>query len=573
MITLRATPTRPVRSFLLTLLAILAVMVSACTSADSGSATSEESSTQPKIVAEIAPTALVIDASDSMLIDDAPGLRIDAAKRAANTLIDALPTDSEFAILTYGTGTGNSPEEYGAGCVDVTEVVPLGALDKDASHAAVDGLVARGYTPIAESLRRAAAVLPTDEPAAIVLISDGEDICADPPCNVARQLALDHPELQISTVGFKTEGQASADLKCIADATGGVFVTAANPAQLEARLLATQDTGATEGALNGATLHGITLGQTLADIRKNHNDFPAGGNRRGDQTIIVWADCEWIFGPDGSLQEVNPGGAARTIDGLTLGDSVADAIELYGVPVSDTPDGAGARSLIFPIQPGSAIGYRIGARGDGDSASITSIVVCRCVPGSVTTGSTASKIERPFTRSGGTAPGWLKDTTRSYGYFGCDAAAVPGVVEDGIYWCSGSSGDGQGPCAPTVGSNYVLCVTDPFTKTLTLVAPTRALPGPQAVAASPELPLGLVLADGTRCRYIKIRGVAPGGGRVGWTAPYSCGAPSEQRFVWAPENGDPIERTGSVWVVQVGGADTEMKPVSVTEAVYVGFAQ
>ncbi|WP_143695103.1 VWA domain-containing protein [Williamsia sp. 1135] len=572
MITRPLLPVRPRRVMWLALAAIVIVVMSACTSADNGQAVPDQSNAAPKITADIPPTALVIDASDSMLTDDAPGLRIEAAKRAANTLVDALPADSELAILTYGTGTGNSPAEYGAGCLDVTEIVPLGALDVAGSHDAINELVPRGYTPIAESLRRAAAVLTTDTPAAIVLISDGEDICADPPCEVARQLKLDHPELEISTVGFKTQGQASADLKCIADATGGVFVTAANPAQLEARLLATQNSDASASALNGDTLQGITLGQTLADIRVQHNDFPAGGTRRGDQTIIIWADCEWIFGPDGSLQEINPGDTARTIDGLTLGDTVADAIDLYGEPVTDTTDGSG-RSLVFAAQPDSDIGYRIGADGVGSAAIITSMVVCRCVPGSGGTGSTASAIERPFTRSGGTAPGWLKDTTRnSYGYFGCDAASVPGVVDDGIYWCSGPSGDGQGPCAPTVGSNYVLCVTDPFTKTLTLVAPTRPLPGAKPVAASPELPLGLVLADGTQCRYIKNRGVAPGGGRAGWSAPYNCGAPRDQLFVWAGQGADPIERTGSGWVVQVGGPDANVRQVSVTEAVYIGFA-
>ncbi|MGP3707913.1 hypothetical protein [Gordonia paraffinivorans] len=42
---------------------------------------------------------------------------------------------------------------------------------------AVDGLTPRGFTPIAESLRQAAATLPTDGDVAIVLVSDGEDTC------------------------------------------------------------------------------------------------------------------------------------------------------------------------------------------------------------------------------------------------------------------------------------------------------------------------------------------------------------------------------------------------------------
>ncbi|WP_168700551.1 hypothetical protein [Gordonia paraffinivorans] len=50
-------------------------------------------------------------------------------------------------------------------------------MNRVAVRNAVDGLTPRGFTPIAESLRQAAATLPTDGDVAIVLVSDGEDTC------------------------------------------------------------------------------------------------------------------------------------------------------------------------------------------------------------------------------------------------------------------------------------------------------------------------------------------------------------------------------------------------------------
>jgi len=57
-------------------------------------------------------TALIIDASGSMWAPDGSGeLRTNTANRVAHTLLGELPGDQQLALLTYGTGTGNSDEE------------------------------------------------------------------------------------------------------------------------------------------------------------------------------------------------------------------------------------------------------------------------------------------------------------------------------------------------------------------------------------------------------------------------------------------------------------------------------
>lgn len=313
-----------------------------------------------------------------MRIADAPGPRIDAAKAAAIGLIDAIPSGSRLSIITYGTGTGNAKRDKTAGCRDVTVLVPLGVVDKPSATRAVNGVTPRGFTPIAESLRRAADRLPGDSTASIVLISDGEDTCRTPPCDVAKDLKRTHPKLTVSTVGFKTAGAASDELRCVADSTGGMFVGAANGAQLAARLLATQDEDASTTKVNGASFNGVELGEKLDDIRRAHPDFPTASTRDGDLTVYHWHDCDWAFDAESALVEIRPGAGTTTIDGIGTGSTVADATRFYGTPVSDTNTANGTRTVIFDAGSGDGAGYRTTVQGAGESGHITNIVVCGC---------------------------------------------------------------------------------------------------------------------------------------------------------------------------------------------------
>lgn len=121
----------------------------------------------------------VLDASGSMTARLPGGrTRMDAAKTAMNTLIDGLPVNIQVGLSAYGTSTGSSEGEKAAGCRDVRTLQPVGRVDRDAMRAKVARITPRGYTPIGQSLRQAAASLPASGPRAIVLVSDGIDTCA-----------------------------------------------------------------------------------------------------------------------------------------------------------------------------------------------------------------------------------------------------------------------------------------------------------------------------------------------------------------------------------------------------------
>lgn len=174
---------------------------------------------QPQAAAEakdIPPTMLILDASGSMMAQDAGGqTRLDAAKEASKNFSRSVSEDSELGFMVYGTKVGNSPEEREAGCKDVTTLLPVGKGN------------ASGHTPMGPALKQAAKELPSEGERSIVLVSDGEDTCAPPPvCDVAKDLHKQGIDLTINTVGFLVDPAARKELQCIAEAGGGEYLDA-----------------------------------------------------------------------------------------------------------------------------------------------------------------------------------------------------------------------------------------------------------------------------------------------------------------------------------------------------------
>ena len=181
---------------------------------------------------------VVFDSSGSMITNDAGGqTRIDAAKEAARTFITEAGDDAPLGLVTYGGNTGEAPEDEAAGCQDITVVTPPEAGNSEKMIGHMDGLQPRGFTPIGESLRKAAAELPKEGQRSIILVSDGVATCTPPPvCDVAKELKEQGIDLVINTVGFNVEPEAQQELQCIADATGGTYADASDADSLAKEL-------------------------------------------------------------------------------------------------------------------------------------------------------------------------------------------------------------------------------------------------------------------------------------------------------------------------------------------------
>lgn len=553
---------------------LLALVLGGCSQAQDGVASGPATRTagsETLVAAGGAPTVLVLDSSGSMAEKEASGVRMDAAKTAASGLVDALPDDAVLGLVAYGTGTGSSEAEKPAGCADVKTLREATRLDRGAVAAAITGLTPSGYTPIGASLRKAADLLPAQGDSAIVLLSDGEDTCAPPaPCEVARELKAQRPGLAISTVGFKT---ANDELACIAQATGGLYLTADNADQLVTRLVAARDVSGNASALTPTGFLGVELGQTHDAISAAHPDFPA---LTGGATVeVVWMDCTWVF-QGGVLTEIRPGASSgfRTVDGLAAGMPVSKAVGLYGEAVSKQANPDGSMASVFTASEAAGTGWRIGHQGD----AITTIYLCKCLPRASATsaapqpqgvevvGGTTIKQVPLLKPDGSPGPTLAQaETTPANSSQGFVCSEDP--LFSGLSRCGAARSDWiMDFCA--VFADKMYCPQLATTGGLTPTFSTAAVTGPASGHAQPlpgQVPWAVELSDGSRCVYKTGMGSA----RPNAGARYRCDGSAE--WLWQVSDGPVFTESGNGWTAQAG--EDALRPplytVDVTTAIFL----
>ncbi len=178
---------------------------------------------------------LVLDSSGSMKEPDASGTtKIAAAKRALSTVVDELPDGAQVGLRVYGATVFE--ESAPGACTDSQLVVPVGPADKPALKRAIGKYKPYGSTPIAHSLKQAAKDVGAEGPRTILLVSDGEETCADDPCLVAKEIHAKGIDLKVDVVGLNVGGAAKRQLTCIADAGGGSYYDAQDAGDLSASL-------------------------------------------------------------------------------------------------------------------------------------------------------------------------------------------------------------------------------------------------------------------------------------------------------------------------------------------------
>ena len=178
---------------------------------------------------------LVFDGSASMAevaydITEAP--RIEEARAALRRALPGIAAVRDVGLLTYGPGGADS-------CTGIALRVPPGPRTAGAVIAAVEALEPGGLTPLAASVERAAEALDyRARPGVVVLVTDGDETCGGRPCALGARLAATGADLQVHVIGFRivddifrwnspeAEGYAGPTVaKCLADATGGLYVS------------------------------------------------------------------------------------------------------------------------------------------------------------------------------------------------------------------------------------------------------------------------------------------------------------------------------------------------------------
>lgn len=170
---------------------------------------------------------LVLDASGSMWGKVGAITKIEAARQTVGTILKGWPSEDQLGLIVYG-------HRRKGDCKDIEMLKPVGPVDEKAFMAMVGGLSPKGRTPMTDAVRAAAEAMKGQEGrSTVILVSDGIETCDADPCEVAAALKKADINLVVDTVGFDIKDpEANRELRCMAEATGGVSLQAEDAGEL-----------------------------------------------------------------------------------------------------------------------------------------------------------------------------------------------------------------------------------------------------------------------------------------------------------------------------------------------------
>jgi Ca-activated chloride channel homolog len=171
---------------------------------------------------------IILDASGSMENKINGQSMMQIALDEINGLVDRLPDEVNIGLRVYG---GKSTEAK-LSCSDIELLEPIASGNKDKVKAALNGITAKGSTPIASSLQQAANDFANFPSASnsnfIYLISDGMETCGGNPITEAETLVKSNVSPIINVIGFNVDGKGQTHLESIAKSGNGQYSHALN---------------------------------------------------------------------------------------------------------------------------------------------------------------------------------------------------------------------------------------------------------------------------------------------------------------------------------------------------------
>lgn len=178
---------------------------------------------------------IVYDASGSMWGQIEGVSKIEIAREVMADLVNGWPDGANLGLVTYGHRSEGD-------CTDIETLIAPAPVDRSSFIRTVNAIQPKGKTPLSAAVQHAASALSwRDNPATVVLISDGVETCQADPCALAEQLSRQGVNFTTHVVGFDLADDAHDQLACIAENTGGVFVSAQNATELKDALAQVQN--------------------------------------------------------------------------------------------------------------------------------------------------------------------------------------------------------------------------------------------------------------------------------------------------------------------------------------------
>ena len=150
--------------------------------------------------------------------------RIDKVRATLAKILPSVTKHRRVGLITYGPGVWNQ-------CNVRLDLKPE-ANSAARIMAAIKALTPAGKTPLTAAVEQAADVLDfRAKPGLIVVLTDGEETCGGSPCALAKTLSREASSLTVHVVGLRVKGytwmgeQALLETKCLAEQTGGLYLT------------------------------------------------------------------------------------------------------------------------------------------------------------------------------------------------------------------------------------------------------------------------------------------------------------------------------------------------------------
>ena len=169
---------------------------------------------------------IVYDGSNSMWGQIEGVSKIEIARDVMADLVETWPQSTNLGLLAYG-------HRRAGDCTDIEMMIAPGPVERESFLEAVNSITPRGRTPLTAAVEQAAEFLSyRDNPATVVLVSDGVETCQADPCALAAQLERQGIAFTAHVIGFDLSREEHEQLACIAENTGGIFVPAENAGEL-----------------------------------------------------------------------------------------------------------------------------------------------------------------------------------------------------------------------------------------------------------------------------------------------------------------------------------------------------
>jgi len=192
----------------------------------------------------------ILDASVSMGAAFGETTRMAAARSALTDLIRALPETTPVGLVIFGG-------QRQGDCSDVSVHVPASADGRADLLRAIDGATPTGMSPLASAIRVAVEQLEGRAGGGVViLLADGPDTCLGEPREAVRSLRAAGIRFTLHVIGLAVS--ESASLEGIAEAGGGRYLAADDPAALRSAIARTAGVDGLAPPPDGGLIAGVS---------------------------------------------------------------------------------------------------------------------------------------------------------------------------------------------------------------------------------------------------------------------------------------------------------------------------